>query len=384
MHAVHFGAGNIGRGFVGFILSQSDYYVTFVDVNQQMVDHINSRKQYTVQYADADQKSFNVTNVAAIASSNEQAVIEAIIKANLITTAVGPHILQYIAPVIAEAIKERVKLNLPPLTVIACENAIRASSVLQELVAKLLDDELVSHLSQFVIFPDAAVDRIVPVQHHEDPLLVTVEPFYEWTIERKFWLADLPLINGVHYVEDLNPYIERKLFTVNTGHCTVAYIGQLYGHSTIQEAMKDSRVTTVLRQVLSETGSALIQHYNLNKTEHLAYIEQIISRFENPFFTDDITRVGRSPIRKLSEKERIMRPIELAKQHQINLEALPLVIAAILLFNAEDDPEVVQLKQSIVDTDISTTITKYTGLLSSDPLHENIINNYNHLFAGIL
>lgn len=385
MNAVQFGAGNIGRGFVGFLLSSSNYKVTFVDVNKSIVDMINERKSYTVQYANAQQDSFQVTNISALAATDEQAVLEAILRANIVTTAVGVHILPHIAPLIAKGIEQRVSLNLPPLTIVACENAIRASSILKEQVAALLNDKLVSDLASYAVFPDAAVDRIVPtLQHKEDPLLVTVEPFYEWTIERKHWLDDLPLISGVHYVDQLDPYIERKLFTVNTGHCTVAYIGQRFGYTTIQEAMKDSRVVAILKEVLEETGSALVQHYQLDQAEHAAYINQIIERFNNDFFTDDIARVGRSPIRKLSAKERFMRPIELARLHHIKLQALPKVIAAALLFQAEHDTEAMQLKESIVNKGISATITDYTGLLPANPLHAIIVEHYNHFNSGNL
>ena len=48
MNAVHFGAGNIGRGFIGNLLNESGYEVCFVDVNSDMIDRINSDKSYLV------------------------------------------------------------------------------------------------------------------------------------------------------------------------------------------------------------------------------------------------------------------------------------------------------------------------------------------------
>src|SRR5690606_1925299 len=156
----------------------------------------------------------------------------------------------------------------------------------------------------------------------------TVEPFYEWTIEGKDWPQHLPRIKGVHYVELLEPYIERKLFTVNTGHASTAYLGQLNGYGTIQEAMQDKALVDEVLRVLRETGNALIAQYGFNPEEHELYIGQIIERFRNPYLTDDIKRVGRSPIRKLSPQDRFVRPALIAMQHGIDVQALPKVMAA--------------------------------------------------------
>ena len=58
---------------------------------------------------------------------------------------------------------------------------------------------------------------------------MTVEAFFEWAIERGPFGDRVPVIPEAHFVDDLAPYIERKLFTVNTGHATTAYFGFLAG-----------------------------------------------------------------------------------------------------------------------------------------------------------
>ena len=40
MNAVMYGGGNIGRGFIGALLSQSGYRVTFIDVAAPVVEHL--------------------------------------------------------------------------------------------------------------------------------------------------------------------------------------------------------------------------------------------------------------------------------------------------------------------------------------------------------
>ncbi|HIW32358.1 MAG TPA: mannitol-1-phosphate 5-dehydrogenase [Candidatus Paenibacillus intestinavium] len=379
MQAIHFGAGNIGRGFIGLLLQEAQYHITFVDVNEDLVNHLKEKQQYTVQYANENSDKFVVNNVTALSGNDISKIAELITSANIITTAVGVHILPYIAPAIAEGITKRAELNLPPLAVVACENAIRASSILKNHVESLLSEDLKQTYEQFVTFPDAAVDRIVPIQHHEDPLFVTVEPFYEWTIEKTNWPSNVPLIGGVHYVDQLDAYIERKLFTVNTGHCTAAYHGFIKGYTTIQEAMQDEEIVQEVRGVLQESGDALIAEYGLERTEHHLYIEQILERFKNHYLTDEIVRIGRSPIRKISPDDRLIRPALLAYQHGIKVNHLTKAVAAALVYKVNDDKEAIELQQFLLDHGIDRTLTKYTGLVEGHPLHEQIHAQYDQL-----
>ena len=50
--AIHFGAGNIGRGFIGALLNEASYEVTFADLNQTVIDQLNTQKQYKVVTAE--------------------------------------------------------------------------------------------------------------------------------------------------------------------------------------------------------------------------------------------------------------------------------------------------------------------------------------------
>ncbi|URJ35251.1 mannitol-1-phosphate 5-dehydrogenase [Paenibacillus polymyxa] len=377
MRAVHFGAGNIGRGFIGLILSRAGYEVVFSDVNETLVSELRRRKQYTVELANDTKDTETVTNVTAIDGRDASAVADAVDHADLVTTAVGVSILRHIAAGIAEGIARRVERGAAPLHVIACENAIGGSAQLKEHVFALLDEATRAKAEVSVYFPNAAVDRIVPIQHHEDPLHVQVEPFYEWVVDRSQMAPDHQEIEGILYVQDLEPYIERKLFTVNTGHCVAAYIGYVAGYATIQEAMKDTKVVDSIHGALEETGAVLVKRFGLNQWEHKKYIAKILDRFRNPNLTDEVTRVGRSPLRKLSPNDRLVRPALQAQEYGIPTDHLALGMAAACKFDITEDPEAVELQQVIRSQGVSEALTRYTSIPADDPLHRQVLEQYD-------
>lgn len=383
MLAIHFGAGNIGRGFIGQLLHQAGYKVCFVDVNDELVDEINKRQEYTIILASEEKTTFPVSNVTALNSKDEAAVAEAIASADLITTAVGPTILKFIAPVIAKGIAKRLGGNKKPLNIIACENMLGGSTSLKSFVYEHLTTEEQVQAAAMIGFPDAAVDRIVPLQKHDDKLLVMVEPFYEWVVNKSQVLGEVPQVEGITYVNDLEPFIERKLYTVNTGHATVAYLGYLLNIDSIDKAMKDPYVLDITRKVLYETGALLVAKHEFNKEKHEEYINKIIKRFQNHYISDEVTRVGRSPIRKLSVKDRLVGPALQALEYNITPSALSIVIAAALLFDYSEDPEAVEIQNYKQEHGIEATITKYTQITKEIPLFKLISEQYNQLLTKI-
>ncbi|RDB33938.1 mannitol-1-phosphate 5-dehydrogenase [Exiguobacterium sp. RIT594] len=373
MKAVHFGAGNIGRGFIGLQLVKSGYDVCFIDVNAEVVEALQSRRAYTVGYAAEEAAAEEVSNVTALNSQTEaEQVMEAIATADVVTTAVGPTLLARIAPLLAEGIKRRTTMK--NVYVIACENMIEGSSHLQQEVMQHLDT-----MPPGVFFPNAAVDRIVPLQHHEDPLYVEVEPFFEWVIETKDLPDGYPTFEGVTYVTDITPFIERKLFTVNTGHAIASYLGALFGKETIAESLQDVRVRRGVQTALYETGWLLLEKYGFDPKDHSAYIQKNIKRFENPRIHDEIVRVARSPIRKLGPRDRLVKPARELMDRGIEANGLALGIAAALTYSDPNDSESSELNTFIEQNGIRKTVATYLGLEADERLSQLIVSQYEQM-----
>ncbi|MDF7639384.1 mannitol-1-phosphate 5-dehydrogenase [Lactobacillus sp. ESL0791] len=380
MRAVHFGAGNIGRGFIGETLNDSGFGVDFVDVNETIIGELNKRGEYEIELAAPGKKRIHVTNVDGINNGKEpEKVIDAIKTTDMITTAIGPKILPIIAPLIAQGLTARIKAgNTQPLDVIACENMIGGSQHLKEDVYSHLDEDIKPKVDQYIGFPNAAVDRIVPIQHHDDPLFVSVEDFKEWVIDKSQMKNQAITLKGVDYAEDLEPYIERKLFSVNTGHATVAYTGKSLGYETIGDAIKDPQVLTQVKKVLGETRALLFSKWHEIFTEKSLedYHEKILHRFQNPYISDDVARVGRTPIRKLGYDERFIRPIRELKERGLDYSALVETVGRIYLFDEPGDSESQKLQKMLQDDDLNQVIVATTGLKNDQELANEIAAAY--------
>ncbi|MCM3094198.1 MULTISPECIES: mannitol-1-phosphate 5-dehydrogenase [unclassified Cytobacillus] len=373
--AVHFGAGNIGRGFIGALFSQSGYHVTFVDIADEIINQLNEEKQYKVILAADEQESLTITNVSGLNNLKQEAeVIEAIKQAEFLTTAIGPNILPRIAPLMAKGLAARAEAGITEkLYVIACENQISATDLLKGYILENLESGI--NLEN-VSFLNSAVDRIVPIQNNQGSLDVLVEPYHEWVVETT---EDIPHIEGMKIVPELAPFIERKLFTVNTGHAVIAYFGYLAGKETIDQTLADKDIYQQVKATLGETGAYLIHRYGLNPDEHQKYIDKIIGRFENARLNDGVTRVGRSPLRKLGPEDRLVRPALQAQKAGISYTNLAKAIAAALLFDNREDEEAVKLQAMIQENGVAYVLKEVCGLEESGELAGEILKQYEAL-----
>ncbi|WP_329347086.1 mannitol-1-phosphate 5-dehydrogenase [Vibrio natriegens] len=380
-NAVHFGAGNIGRGFIGKLLADADVEVTFADVDAPLVDQLSHKQEYKVKVVGTECQIDTVTHVTAVNSASED-VIDRIVKTDLVTTAVGPNVLDIIAKTIATGITKRFEAgNESPLNIIACENMVRGTTHLKGEVYKHLDASLHAKADELVGFVDSAVDRIVPPAEaaNDDPLEVTVESFSEWIVDEQQFKGEIPDIAGMEKTDNLMAFVERKLFTLNTGHCITAYLGCLKGHRTIREAIEDPEIQAEVKQAMIESGEVLIRRYGFDRDMHNAYIEKILGRFANPYLVDEVDRVGRQPIRKLGANDRLVKPLLGTIEYGTENQTLLKGITAALKYTNDTDPQAVELQTSLKEVGVKPTLAKYTGLAEDSAEVAHIEALYNQL-----
>lgn len=224
-------------------------------------------------------------------------------------------------------------------------------------------------------FANSAIDRIVPGQDPNAGLNIKIESFYEWVVD-KTPFADFghPDISAIHWVDNLIPYIERKLYTVNTGHAAAAYYGYARGKKTIHEALEDQEIRSIVHACLAETSQLITTKHEVSKAEQKEYVEKIIKRISNPYLEDVVERVGRAPLRKLGRKERFVGPAAELAQNGDKYDALLGAIEIAFGFvNVPGDDESTELAKILESTDAEGVVKKVCGLTESDKLYADVV-----------
>ncbi|WP_226584070.1 mannitol-1-phosphate 5-dehydrogenase [Halobacillus litoralis] len=382
MKALHFGAGNIGRGLIGNLLNKTGFDVCFVDADLQLVESINQRGEYRFEILDENRTLETISPARALHSRSQEDVLNAIVEADVITTSVGVNNLSKIAPVLSEGLLKRIHLDKPKIDIIANENSINASSQLKSEIESILTKSEMDSIRSSAGFPNSAIDRLSLSEDRNGEQISLVEPYYEWMINRsEMKNEDLPRIQDATYVEDLKPYIERKLYMVNMGHAATAYFAFVEGYPTIQRALRNAEMEEFLRSTLHESARYFTHAYSFETQEMSEFIEKTIDRFKNEHISDDIFRVGRAPIRKLGSEERLIKPIRTLFELGLPIDNLTAAAAAGFLFHNPEDEEAVMLQNYIEEHGIEQAIEHFTRI--KEPAIVTKINDHYFTFKMV-
>ena len=206
---------------------------------------------------------------------------------------------------ITEALRLRRGRDIPPFTVMSCDNLPGNGHVARQAIlayASAIDPDLAMWIDQHVTFPNSMVDRITPVTTDADRELVRTrfglddrwpvitEPFTQWVLEDSFCNGRPEFEQvGVKLVPNVAPYELMKLRLLNGSHQAMAYIGLLRGHTFVHEAVADPDIRLFLQQYLDEARVTLPPVPGVD-VDH--YIETLFERFSNAAIADTLARLA--------------------------------------------------------------------------------------------
>ena len=320
--AVMYGGGNIGRGFIGALMSRSGYEVTFVDVAVPVVEELQSRRCYPLRIVSSEGNTdLTINNVTAVNGNDTPAVAKAIARCDIMATAVGARILKFIVPNIVAGLRQRWAEGGKPLNIIICENLNDANKIIEGMIKEQLTDAEKAKFDETVGLVEASIGRMVPVQTEEmkdgEPLRVCVESYGFLPVDGAAFKGEIPQIEGMVPFEPFDFFIKRKLFIHNMGHATTAYLGGLLGDEFVWQSIGNPTIRLIAQNAMTESAMALSRHYNVPLEGILLHITDLLSRFANVALGDTCARVGGDPARKLSPADRMIGSSLLALQEGI-------------------------------------------------------------------
>ncbi|NLG49770.1 MAG: mannitol-1-phosphate 5-dehydrogenase [Chloroflexi bacterium] len=383
--AVILGAGNVGRGFLGQLFSESGYNVTFVDIDQPLIEALRSRGSYTIRLVNNEKtEQVQVGPVSGLLSTDVQAVAQVVASATIGATAVGARVLPYIAPTLAAGITLRARQGVQaPLNIIVCENLKGAAAYLRGLVVEHLDEQARAYLADHVGFVDTVIGRMVPelpaALRAQDPSLIIVEPYKELPVDRSGFVGEIPTIVGMEPCDNFPLYTARKLYLHNAGHAVLAYLGYRRGHTLGYEALEDPDIRPILDAALDESVQGIVARYGASADWLKAHVADLLQRFANRVLADPVLRLGRDPLRKLAPSDRLVGAARTAEAAGIVPVNLAWAIAGALAFDTPEDPIAVSLQERIKAEGLEAVMTDVCQIDAQEPLGKVVLERYRLL-----
>lgn len=306
MKAVIFGAGNIGRGFIGALFSEAGYEVTFIDVVPAVVEKLNADRAYPLVIVSSEGRAERtVTNVRAVDGNDPEAAARAIADCDIAATCVGAKAIKYIIPNFVRGAKLRFVESGRPLNLLICENLMDADEYIRGLLADQLSPEELSRIG----LVETSVGRMVPVPkpdaNSDNILRIAVEEYGVLPVDADAFVGGVPEIKNVVPFSPFHFYIERKLYIHNMGHAICAYLGERLGHEYICTAISDPAIRLCAQSAMNDSAAALSKKYGVDIAPITDHVGDLVRRFGNTALGDTCARVGADVPRKLARSDRL-------------------------------------------------------------------------------
>ena len=325
-----FGAGAGGWGRVGGLFSAAGWLVSFLAVEDALSAAPTADGGYRHLIVGAEASSSFVGPVRAGHAADAARVVEEVLHADCIATAVGVRALPTLAPSLRAALLHRFDSGGGPVDILLCENLHDAPRVLRELLTADASPGDAARLLAAIGLVETSIGRMIPSP--TGPAATTdiaVEPYGFLPVDASAQKTDV--LRGVpRVVSDetvgFGFYVERKLHIHNMGHFLCGLLGELKGHEFLWQAAVDPEVRDLTRAAMVESAAALAGRYR--RPVALDHIEDLLHRFANRALQDPISRVIRDPARKMEPDDRVLGAYRAARSAGTPAPHLSLAVAA--------------------------------------------------------
>ncbi len=374
--ALMYGAGSIGRGFLGQLFDLSGYETCFIDVDEVLVSNLNREGQYVITVAtESGYESQTISNARAINGMDTIKVSSEIANCDIMATAVGVNILPRIAKTIAAGIDDRsFSKNPSPLDIIVCENISDGGKHLKDLVSTHIENK--KFFEESIGFVSASVGRMVPVSTNSNSSDIIVESYNELPVDADALKTDVSSIKNFIPVTPFAIEKHKKYFMHNMSHAIVAYMGFIKGYDFLWEAMGDESIRNTAQKALEESISAISKYYGVEAQPLRTYAKDLLKRYSNKYLKDTVMRVGRDPKRKLQPDDRLTGAALFCNKLGIAPEYILHGIAAAFCFNVPDDVSSPEIIKCVKTHGMKTALTEYTGIPAQSDMFDKIVKIY--------
>jgi len=366
------GAGRIGRGFVGDLFGAAGWHLVLVDIDRALVDGLRRAGRYAlVRLRGAGQPpdSTVVTGYTALHTTQEPEIVEAVVHADLLAVAVFPQDFADVARELAPGLRAR-ESHRPgePLDLLLCANIVHPGPLFRAELEQALSPGVWAKVSRWLGIVETVVPRIVPALVADPGAPTGTLPpirsngYPDLYVDRGAFKGPIPAVPGLVPVDDLRAQEARKIYTYNTFHASLAYLGALHGYALAAECLADPAVQAEARGALEEAARAVQAEYGFEEAEMARWVESTVRYTDIPDLGDTVRRHGADPHRKLRREDRLVGPLLLARKHGQEGPHLVRVVAAALRFDVPGDPTAAYVRERVAALGVEAAVRELCGL----------------------
>jgi mannitol-1-phosphate 5-dehydrogenase len=382
---VIWGAGRIGRGFIGDLFNAGGYQITYIDQSRKLVDALGVNKKYRIVRAisEDDIEEVDISNYSVFHTSQHKEIREVIDSADLMAIAVYPQNFEGVASQLQGYLLERNESSESPLDILLCTNLVHAGPKFSKNLFAGLSKNKQNVLERNIGIVETLIIRICPNPPDEVkkqyPLVVWTNGYPQLPVDLHGFKGKLPEIESLRFVDDMRAEEIRKMYTYNMSHAVLSFHGHIMGHELLVDCLADERIRKEAEGALGEVSQALQKKYKFSKDEMESWIIGVITQTNNPVIGDTVVRSAADPIRKLKHDDRLIGPALLCLENGIQPKYLIRAIGAAFHYYEEIDKTSKTLYETVQAKGIRQAIIEICNLTAEESdLVDQIVAEYQN------